>query len=87
MGLREKALSLGATDFGESKVKGKKYYVIYNGRRINFGASGYSDYTKHKDEDRRENYRARHQAIKTKDGKPAYLNKNQPAYWAYHLLW
>ena len=28
--LQKKALTLGATDFGYSKAKNKKYYVIYN---------------------------------------------------------
>lgn len=54
---------------------------------IRFGAVGYSDYTKHKDKDRRGNYRARHSAIKTKDGKPAYKNKLQPSYRSYNTLW
>ena len=45
--LQKKALTLGATDFGYSKAKNKKYYVIYNGRRINFGQKGYEDFTKH----------------------------------------
>lgn len=54
---------------------------------IRYWAKWYSDFTKHKDEERRKRYRARHKAIKTKDWKPAYKNKLQAAYWAYHDLW
>jgi len=87
MSLRKKALQLGATEFGPSKAKGKKYYVIYDGRRINFGAAGMSDYTIHKDEDRRRRYRARHGTIRLKDGRLAYKVKTSPAYWSWNLLW
>lgn len=54
---------------------------------IRYWAKWYSDYTKHKDEKRRDNYRARHKAIKTKSWTPAYKNKLQAAYWAYNDLW
>ena len=39
----------------------KKYDAIINGsKRISFGAAGYSDYTMHKDEKRKELYIKRH---------------------------
>lgn len=85
--LRQRALRMGATEFGASNVIGKKYYVIYNNKRINFGARGMSDYTIHKDPARRARYRARHKVIKLKDGRFAYRVKSQPAYWSYYLLW
>lgn len=53
---------------------------------IRFGAVWYSDFTKHKDPKRRASYKARHSAIKTKDWKPAYKNKLQPAYWSRNNL-
>jgi hypothetical protein len=84
---KQKALSLGATEFGVSKAKGKKYYVIYGNKRINFGAYGMSDFTIHKDKDRRDRYRARHGKIKLKNGRLAYKNKNSPAFWSWHVLW
>jgi len=38
-----------------------KYIAIFsNGKHVKFGAYGMSDYTLHKDKDRRERYRARH---------------------------
>jgi hypothetical protein len=85
--LRKRAIKMGASEFGTSRVNGKKYYVMYNGKRINFGALGMSDYTKHKDIHRRNRYRARHKAIMLKDGRAAYRVKSQPAYWSYYLLW
>lgn len=87
MSLQLKAKKLGASEFGVSKAKGKKYYVIYNGKRINFGAKGMSDYTIHKDKARRDRYRARHSKIKLKDGRLAYKVKESPAFWSYRILW
>ena len=44
-----------------SNKKGKKYDAVIDGKKtVSFGASGYSDFTKHKDEDRKNNYIARH---------------------------
>ncbi|EKX50060.1 hypothetical protein GUITHDRAFT_67308 [Guillardia theta CCMP2712] len=51
-----------------SDVKGKKYKMeFYNKdkqriKTIHFGAIGYSDYTKHKDDSRKANYISRHQS-------------------------
>ena len=50
----------------KATTKGKKYTaVFYNENRekiatTSFGATGYDDYTKHKDEDRKQAYLARH---------------------------
>ncbi len=85
--LRKKALRLGATEFGPSRAKGKKYYVVYNGRRINFGSSLHSDFTIHKDPERRRLYRARHGKIRLKDGRLAYKTKTSASYWSWNLLW
>lgn len=84
--MKRKALGYGAQDLQVSNRKYKKFKVQYNGSWIHFGDSRYSDYTQHKDDDRRRRYRARHKAI-MKDGRPAYLNKKSPAFWSYHLLW
>ena len=85
--LHDKALRLGATDFGYSKAKGKKFFVVYDGKTINFGAKGYSDFTKHKDEDRRKRYYTRHSKITDKTGKKVITKKSSPSYWSYNLLW
>ena len=40
----------------------KKYYIITdNGKKVYFGAAGMSDFTKHKDEQRKQLYINRHQ--------------------------
>ena len=85
--LRKKALALGATDFGKSKVKHKKYYVIYNGKKVNFGHSAYEDYTMHKDPERRRRYLARAKKITDGGGNLTYKNKNKANFWAISLLW
>ena len=85
--LEREAISRGASKFGISNKGTYKYFVVFNGKTIHFGHRKYSDYTHHNDDKRRANYRARHEAIKTKSGKLAYLDKNQPSYWSYWILW
>lgn len=44
-----------------STRKGKKFVAEFDdGKRVHFGAKGYSDFTQHKDPDRKKNYLARH---------------------------
>ena len=87
MSLRNKALSLGASDFGVSKVKGKKYYVIYEGKRINFASDVGKTFLDHKDNKKRDAWRARHSKIKNKNGQLVYKLKSSASYWSWHLLW
>jgi hypothetical protein len=88
MNHREKAMSLGATEFGESKRANKRYYVKYNGKTINFGdPNAISTYSDGADEKKRDAYRARHSKIKLKDGSYAFKNKSSPSYWSYNVLW
>ena len=45
----------------KSSKAGKKYDAVIDGKKtVSFGATGYSDFTKHTDEDRKKNYIARH---------------------------
>ena len=85
--LKENAIKLGAEDIKKSTRKDKKWMVLYKNKWIHFGAKGMSDYTIHKDKDRRANYQKRHGTIIDKSGNKAYLNKNSPAYWSWHVLW
>lgn len=64
----------------------KKYDVWVNNpttgrvKKVSFGASGYEDYTTHKDKSRRDRYRVRH----------AHDNLNDitsPGFWSWHILW
>ena len=42
----------------------KKYDAYVEGKKVSFGASGYSDFTQHKDEDRKQRYIARQKLIR-----------------------
>ena len=64
----------------------KKWRAIFeldNGRlkHTDFGDSSMEDYTQHKDKQRRENYRSRHQKdLRTKD-------PTRAGYLSYYILW
>ena len=62
---------------------GKHKFIAFftNGRKVKFGAEGYSDYTIHKDKERRERYRDRH----SKD--LATRDPYKPGYLSYYILW
>ena len=68
----------------KSDKKDKKIFIItINGDRVYFGASGYDDYTTHKDEKRREAYRRRHE--KNEDWTETGINT--AGWWSWHYLW
>ena len=86
--------------FERSTRKNKKYMVTTpSGKKIvHFGDTRYQHYRDstglklysnldHLDKKRRDNYRTRHKSIMLKNGKPAYLDREQPAYWSFHYLW
>lgn len=85
--LKKKAKSLGASDFGYSQAKNKRFYVIYQGHIINFGLKGGSTFIDHNDENKRKAWRARHSKIVNSDNIPAHLVKSQSSYWSWNLLW
>jgi hypothetical protein len=70
-----------------STAKNKKFTAIFyedQGKKIKtvqFGAKGYEDYTMHKDKQRRDKYRARHQKSLAKTD---YMS---PAHLSYYILW
>ena len=66
----------------KSNRKDKKLKaVIDNKKTIHFGASGYSDYTKNKDDNRKDAYTQRHKNNENwKDAKTA-------GFYAKHILW
>lgn len=62
----------------------KKYYIITNdGNKVYFGAAGYSDYTKHKDDKRKKAYIVRHR--KNEDWGKSGINT--AGFWSRWLLW
>ena len=68
----------------KSPRKNKKWRVeLDNDKKVDFGATGYSDYTKHKDYDRMKRYEARH---KTNEnwGKKGI---DTAGFWAKWILW
>lgn len=68
-----------------SSRKGKKWMVtFYNqGRKgtVHFGASGYEDFTTHKDEERKMNYLKRHKANQD------WNDPHTAGFWARWALW
>jgi len=69
----------------QSSRKDKKYMAVFeDGKKVHFGASGYSDYTKHKDPKRKERYIARHRVnedwedIKTAGAWSRWILWNKP---------
>ena len=58
----------------------KKYKVRVGNKTIHFGASGYEDYTTHKDPKRKARYLARHKNGHWDDPETA-------GFWARYLLW
>lgn len=64
-----------------STRKNKKYMVKNpQGKWIHFGQFGYEDYTKHKDENRRDNFRRR-------NAKWSKEEKYSPSWLSYWILW
>ena len=85
--LYNKAKRLRASDFGKSKKKNKRFYVIYDGKIINFGSSVGKTYYDHKDKIKRKAWYARHSKIKDKNNKLVINNPYSPSYWSNVLLW
>lgn len=61
----------------------KKYMVIVDGKTIHFGANGMSDYTKHKDPERKQRYCDRH---KRRENWTA-SGIQTAGFWSRWLLW
>ena len=89
-------VKVGRYDYKKSTAKGKKLMVEVKGKTIHFGDSSmghFKDKTgiwKSKDTndpEKRKSYRARHGAIKKKDGSKAINDPTSAAYHAYRVLW
>lgn len=69
----------------ESDRKSKKWEIITpKGKSIHFGGKGYSDFTIHKDLERKESYIARH---KKNDQNWKKSGINSAGFWSRWLLW
>ena len=61
-----------------------KYYIITeSGKKVCFGAAGYSDFTMHKDETRKQRYLDRH---KNKENRTE-SGINTACFWSRWYLW
>jgi len=85
--LTAKALMLGALDFGLSDRKDKKFFVLYNGRIINFGSKHGKTFIDHGNTAIRDAWFARHNKIKNKSGNYVIKLKTSPSYWSANILW
>ena len=85
--LKNKSLSLGATNFCGSEMKNKRFYVVYDNKKINFGSPTAKTFFDHQDEKKKIAWLARHTKIKNKTGEYVYKLKTSPSYWSKNLLW
>ena len=66
----------------KSKKPNKKFdAVIDKTKTVSFGAKGYSDYTNHKDEDRKDRYIKRHRTHED------WNDPRTAGFYAKHVLW
>ena len=68
-------------EVSKSTRQGKKYMAKVGTKTVHFGATGYKDFTQHKDEDRKANYLKRHKANED------WTDPKTAGFWARHLLW
>ena len=81
------AIRLGASDFGESSRKGKRFYVVFQDKVIHFGSDVGLTYYDVNDETRRRAWFARHTRITDSQGKHSINNPLSGLYWSARLLW
>lgn len=66
----------------KSYLPNKKFMVITpSGQKIHFGSFGYSDFTKHKDLQRKENYLSRHST------REDWTDLSKAGTWSRYILW
>ena len=76
-----KARDMGLNTVRVSTRKDKKYMVYDNNKKlVHFGQMGYEDFTKHKDNKRKDNFKKR-------NIKWGYTSKYTPAWLSFWLLW
>ena len=86
--LTKNAKKLGAESLDYSTRKNSKYMAtLPGGKKVHFGSPKYSDYTIHKDKERRDKYLSRAMKIKNKKGELTYTNPESSNFWSVNLLW
>lgn len=84
--LKSKALSLGASEFGISDRKTKRYYVVYQDKQIHFGSKTGQTFIDHGDKTIRANWIARHSKIKNSINQFVMDLKTSASFWARYIL-
>ena len=86
--LRNKSIKLGATGFGSSDKPGKRFFVIYKGKLIDFGSDSRNTFFDNPDRDKRKNWYARHSVkVDKRTGKKFINEKKSGLYWSSKILW
>lgn len=66
----------------KSRKKDKKFDAVIDGKNtISFGAKGYSDFTQHKDPERKQRYLNRHKKNEN------WYDPKTAGFYATHVLW
>ena len=65
----------------KSSNPNKKYDAYVEGKKVSFGATGYSDFTQHKDTERKQRYITRHKANEN------WNDLTTAGTWSRWLLW
>lgn len=72
----------------KSDKPNKKFYALYEGNKIYFGAPSYEHFTEgHLDEDRKMRYLKRATNIKDKQGNRTLNNILSPNFYSIYFLW
>jgi phosphatidylserine/phosphatidylglycerophosphate/cardiolipin synthase-like enzyme len=82
-----KAFKLGASDFGDSDRRDKRFYVVYDNKIIHFGSRNGQTFYDHYDVIKKMNWYKRHSKIYDKNGVQVINNPYSPSYWSARLLW
>ena len=85
--LENKAFKLGASQFGISNRLNKRFYVIYNNKKIHFGSKTGKTFIDHRNNELRKNWIARHSKIQNSNGEYVITIKDSPSFWSKNLLW
>lgn len=85
--LEKKAKKLGASEFGVSDKKEKRFYVIYQNKKINFGSRTGSTYIDHRNKIKRDAWIARHSKVRNKRGEYVINDPTSASFWSHRILW
>ena len=85
--LYNKAITLGASDFGPSKQAHKRFFVRYNNKLIHFGSPTMNTYYDHQNKKTLDNWLKRHSKMTNKKGEFVINNPESASFWSHQILW